>query len=292
MAPEREDMIRFLRELLDCRVEPEGEKWLGQQLERLESKVNPDRSLATAVSLASRKLGKNDLAVTPEELQRAIELRPRWNPRAWTVDQAARVLFVLAVPGSEADRARRLDELCRTADVAELVAFYRGLPLYPEPELYIKRAEEGMRTNMRAVFEAVAHDNPFAAEQFDRDAWNQLVLKALFVDSRLFPIVGLEERANPELARMLCDYAHERWAAHRRVPAELWRCVGPHADDDALTDLQGVLSSADVTEQQAAALALSCCPHPRATEILAGEPELAGAVERGDLNWNRIGCEA
>ena len=68
---------------------------------------------------------------------------------------------------------------------------------------------------MRAVFEAVAHRSPYPREQFSENRWNHMVLKALFVDSTLHPMQGLEERANPELAKMLCDYAHERWAAGR-----------------------------------------------------------------------------
>ena len=69
---------------------------------------------------------------------------------------------------------------------------------------------------MRAVFEAVAHRSPYPREQFAENRWNHMVLKALFVGSALHPIQGLEERANPALARMLCDYAHERWAAGGR----------------------------------------------------------------------------
>ncbi len=57
-----------------------------------------------------------------------------------------------------------------------------------------------------------------------------MVLKALFVGSALDPIIGLDDRANPELARILIDYARERWAAARPVTPELWRTVTPFAD--------------------------------------------------------------
>ena len=185
--------------------------------------------------------------------------------------------------------AQRFTQLCRTADVAEAIAFYRGLPLYPEPSLLEAQAAEGTRSNMRAVFEAVAHRNPYPREQFSENRWNHMVLKALFVGSTLGPIQGLDERANPALARMLCDYAHERWAAGRPVSPELWRCVGPFADEDALADLQRALATGDATERQAAALALAACPAPKAKALLAAAPELAAAIERGELSWDRLG---
>ena len=150
-----------------------------------------------------------------------------WDPRGWSVDQAARILILLHAGGTGAVFAQRFTQLCRTADVAEAIAFYRGLPLYPGPERLEAQAAEGTRTNMRAVFEAVAHRSPYPKEQFAENRWNHMVLKALFVGSALHPIQGLDERTNPTLARMLCDYAHERWAAGRPVSPELWRCVGP-----------------------------------------------------------------
>ena len=133
---------------------------------------------------------------------------------------------------------------------------------------------------MRAVFEAVAHRSPYPKEQFAENRWNHMVLKALFVGSTLHPIQGLDERANPTLARMLCDYAHERWAAGRPVSPELWRCVGPHADAEALADLQRVLATGGAIERQAAALALARLPRrqgPRAARLR--RPDLAAAVE-------------
>ena len=135
----------------------------------------------------------------------------------FSVDQAARIAILLKA-GGEGERFRdRFVQLCRTADIAEQVAFYRGLPLYPNPELLIHQAGEAARTNMRSVFEALAHRNPFPFEQFDQNRWNHMVLKALFIGSQLHPIQGLGQRANAELAVILRDYAHERWAAGRNV---------------------------------------------------------------------------
>ncbi|MDX1488093.1 MAG: EboA domain-containing protein [Acidiferrobacterales bacterium] len=247
-----------------------------------------DRTLFLAISLVPRKLGKDDLSLDKTELAAATDARAGWTPLDWSVDQAARLLLLLCTDGPETDFARRLEQLCNTADVGELVTFYRGLPLYPGQSQYVRRAAEGVRSNMKAVFEAVAHHNPYPAEQFDEGAWNQMVLKALFIGSPLQPIAGLDERANPALMRMLCDYAHERWAAGRNVSPELWRCVGPYADDVAITDLEHVLKSGTAPEREAAVLALSTCSQPRAAVLLKSVPDLAARAKSAGLNWATV----
>jgi hypothetical protein len=141
---------------------------------------------------------------------------------------------------------------------------------------------------MRVVFEAIAHRNPYAAEQFEQTAWNQMVLKALFVGSRLDLIAGLDGRRNASLARMLCDYAHERWAASRPVNPELWRCVGPFAAGDVLDDFRRLLTRGSVTEQQAAALALLDATDPAAAQLLESRSELAGDARAGRVHWAQI----
>jgi hypothetical protein len=141
---------------------------------------------------------------------------------------------------------------------------------------------------MQPIFEAVAHHNPFPQEQFDENAWNHMVLKALFVGSKLAPIQGLDARANARLMRMLCDYAHERWAAGRPVSPELWRCVGPHADVPAVQDLTKVLKTGNAMERKAAALALSMASAPGAKVALALAPDLQDAATAGTLSWADI----
>jgi hypothetical protein len=260
--------------------------WLDQQLVGLQAAG--DRDLYVTLGLVPRKLGRADLDLTGADLEQAQAARAGWDPRGWSVDQAARILVLLAAGGGGERFAARFTQLCRTADVAEAIAFYRGLPLYPEPARLEAQAAEGTRSNMRAVFEAVAHRNPYPREQFSENRWNHMVLKALFVGSTLAPIQGLDQRANPALMRMLCDYAHERWAAGRPVSPELWRCVGAFADEDALADLQRVLATGTATEREAATLALAACPAPKAKALLAAAPELAAALERGELSWDRL----
>ena len=48
-----------------------------------------------------------------------------------------------------------------------------------------------------------------------------MTLKSLYLGVSVLRIVGLEHRANPELARMAADYASERRVAGRPVPEEI-----------------------------------------------------------------------
>ena len=239
-----------------------------------------------AFSGAPRRITKETLALGKADLQEADALRPGWNPSAWSVDEAARALLILSFPAVDENAyVGMVEQVFSTADVRESAALYRMLPLYPFPERFQARAAEGIRSNMTSVFQAVAYHNPYPSEYFDEGAWNQMVLKALFTDSPLYKVSGLDARVNPSLARMLVDYAHERWAAGRTVSPELWRPVGPFAADGYLHDLERVLTGGEEMEQEAAALALVDANTPAATELLAGFPVLKQRIGTGELNW-------
>jgi len=263
--------VELLETWLDARLDGAARAWLRDALARLRSAAT-ERELYLFVSQVARRVGKAPLALGAAELRAASASRPGWDPLDWTADNAARVLLLLASSTDGGAVRARLDTLCSAADVDELVAFYRGLPLYPDPPCHALRAAEGVRSNMRVVFEAVAHRNPYPAEQFDEPAWNQMVLKALFVGSTLEPVAGLDARRNPALARMLCDYAHERWAARRVVSHELWRCVGPYATGAVLDDFRRLLAAGTAEERRAARAALAESPDPQAAHLLASAP--------------------
>lgn len=280
----------LIRQWLKRQVPEATGDWFAEQLETLT--IDPsDRNLHIAFGMAPRRLGKDDLALTPDDIAAAQDARPGWSPGDWSVDEAARIALLCAAGSRNRPFSERFTELCRTADVGEAIALYRGLPLYPEPEALEAQAAEGLRTNMRAIFEAVAHHSPYPRERFDENRWNHMVLKALFIDSTLHPIEGLDERANPELARILCDYAHERWAAGRPVTPELWRCVGPFAEGAMLADLERVAASANALERKAAALALAASPDPAAADLLASLSDHAIAIASGDLTWDSLALE-
>ncbi|MEM6647095.1 MAG: EboA domain-containing protein [Bacteroidota bacterium] len=249
----------------------------------------PRAKLYVAFNRLPKQVGKADLELADAALTYAEQARAGWDPRAWSVDQIARTLLILSVPADDTEGyVDTLRLLYETADVAAAVALYQMLPLLAHPEAFLFQATEGLRSNMTTVFDAVALRNPYPAEQFGENAFNQMVLKALFIGSPLHRIVGLDACANATLAQMLTDYAHERWAASRTVTHELWRPVGPFAEGAALADLERVLTHADPIQQQAGALALAASPDPDATHILARRADLHQQIAQGALTWETL----
>jgi hypothetical protein len=254
----------------------------------------PDRVVYTAFSAAPRHVGKADLALSAADLDAARAARPGWTPTAWSVDQAARAALLLALPTADLDTYdRRLEMLFAAADVAEAVALHQAVPLLPLPARHLARAADGVRSNITSVFDAVMLRNPYPSEQFSDNAFNQGVLKAVFIGRPLRRIAGLDQRANPALAEMMVDYAHERWAAGRTVTPELWRPVGPFADAAVVADLARVLAQKDPIQQEAAALALVASPSPAARRLLGDvRPDLLARAASGALDWNDLGRTA
>ena len=111
-------------------------------------------------------------------------------------------------------------------DASEQQSWLKGAALLPEPERFLWRMIDACRTNIVPNFEAVACENVYPARYFPEANFNQLVLKALFNGIALARIAGLPQRANPELARMAADYAAERRAANRSVPADIALAMG------------------------------------------------------------------
>jgi hypothetical protein len=184
--------------------------------------------LAAAFAQAFRRFGPALLSPSPARLGKAASLAPGWDPSDWTREQAARAALLLSLPATT-ESAALMDRLFEGADVGEAAALLKALPLLPLPEAHLRRAREGARSNVRTSFEAVALRNPYPARYFDEGAWNQLIAKALFVGAPLDPIVGLDRRANPALARLLIDHVAERESAGRTYDPGLWRLVEPFA---------------------------------------------------------------
>ncbi len=175
-----------------------------------------NEAFAVAWSACGRRLGKS-IAPSAEGGTLADPAVP-FQPLGWGLDEVGRALLLLAATGTTAEA---VSDLYAQGELREQQAVVRVLAYLPEPARYAALAADAVRTNAVSVLEALACDNPFPARHMPELAFNQLVMKALFNGLPLARVRGLPERNNAELRRMVADYASERRAAGRPVPADV-----------------------------------------------------------------------
>ncbi|TGE22313.1 hypothetical protein E5K00_18895 [Hymenobacter aquaticus] len=282
-------LCAWLTPLVMAQLPAESVSWLQDTL----SAQLSERDFLAAFSRVPRLSGKAHLALTQAQALEAKALHAGFSPERWTLAQATRALLLARAPHhSSDDYGALLHRLSATADLGELVALYSGLPVLPYPETHLSWATDGIRSTITDVFDAVALHNPYPHDFLPPEAWNQMVLKAVFNARPLYQIYGLDNRRNPTLARMLLDYAHERWAAGRSLTPEVWRLVSPYFTPESLENLRPLLRSPEPLQVQAAALALSESTLPAAEQLLAQHPAARQTLSHESVTWHRIGEQA
>jgi len=84
----------LLARWLSRQIPVEARTWLDKSVAQVQSS-GKDADLYLAVSLVTRKVGKADLMLAEADLRDANSSRSGWDPRQWSVDQAARVMLIL-----------------------------------------------------------------------------------------------------------------------------------------------------------------------------------------------------
>ena len=198
----------------------------------LESKVAGVRTedkaiqLNQAFSQLPKHAGKNLLELTAEESDQINELFPGFSVAGWSIDRLARVWLLMQVPATVKDLyLKKINGLFTASEMNEQVALYSALPFYAYPEEWIAKAENGIRSNIGTVLEAIMYHNPFPATYLSENAFNQLVLKAFFTEKDVTRITGLYTRVNKALQDTLSDYVAERTAAHRTVEPNIYQLI-------------------------------------------------------------------
>src|SRR5690554_5735677 len=264
-------------------------EWLQQQKENIEEDLS-GRKLFLAFNQASRYFEKKLNRLNKGDLVEVDKISPGIRPDTWNQLQTARIYLLLHFKGNNAEHyIQTLDRLVESADMYEQEAVYAALPLLPYQEKLKLRAAEGLRTNITSVFDSIALNNPYPAKYLDDQAWNQMVIKSFFLQRPIYQIVDADSRANSDLAKVLLDYAHERWAAGRDVMPELWRFVAPFLTEEDLDDVQKAINSGDALEKEAAVLAVSDSGLSAAQGLLEACPEIREKIKSGELNWESIG---
>lgn len=284
-----EQVTTFLFHCLEKHAKPASIEWLLLQKQKLAA--DPAAFIFfMAFSQTSRYFKKDLLTLSEEELKEANQLVSGFRPDQWDQLQTARSFLLLNYPAETATRwLLTVTQLFETADAHEQQSLYAALPIMPFPELMVARAEEGLRTNITTVFDAIALNNPYPGKYLETAAWNQMVIKGVFLERPLYKIQQLRERANSALADSLIDFAHERWSAGRKVLPELWRLVGPFLKEQNISLIEKLLQSEDKLEKQAALLACKESSLKKAADLLEQNPEVKQKIAQEVVNWDQIG---
>jgi hypothetical protein len=200
--------------------DPAGD-WIEQAIARVSTGALD--ALVDAYTQASQRLGRAPLGLRPDEARQAAGGSIPTFER-WTLEDAGRWLLLVgrhrAAASGDAFTADAI-ACFEQGDAREQTSWLRAVTLLPEPRRFLPHVIDSCRTNILPLFEAVACENPYPAAYFPELNFNQMVLKALFNGIPLSRVVGLPGRLNSELARMASDYAAERRAAGRTVPADI-----------------------------------------------------------------------
>jgi hypothetical protein len=209
-------MSQTARELENFARASPAAAWLDRGLE---AASDPEgvafRALYAGVS---RRLGP----AAAERVKPPAALAALARPHHTLTDWVRAALLMRALAGLAAERGPALVlRLLEGGEIGEQESVLRTLSFLPEPERFLETGLAACRTNARRVFEAIACENAFPAAHFPALGFEQMVLKAVFIEVAVSRIEGLAARTTPELRRMAEDYASERRAAGRSVPDDI-----------------------------------------------------------------------
>ena len=255
----------LLKKTLQLNVKPEEFSWLENTIS---SSMENGRLLQIAFVAVPKYIKKAILVLDPE-MKNQFDKTVHFIPEDWTLDKLARVYIILHFNSENEEKyVNDLNTLFETAEINELAALHSALPLLHFPKKWLPHAKEAVRSNMGLVFDAIAFNNPYPSMHFDEQAWNQMVLKTIFGGKNIENIYDLKERSNKELANMISDFAHERWAAGRTISPEVWQLVAPFIDGHLINDMEKLFQSENEKERLAAKVSCMQSDYVGAKELL------------------------
>jgi hypothetical protein len=233
-----------LTEALEARATPEGLNWLREA----SAAVAADpAALRTRFPMVGRKVGREPL----EEGADPADLF------AWTIDDAARVLLLVAA-GERAEA--ELADLYRFGDAAERRGVLRALPYLDIEDRGLGLVDDAIRTNDTRLIAAAL--GPYATQHLTDAQYDQAIIKCVFVGVPITPLDGVPERVTPEASRMLGAFVHERVAAGRDLPPEVWTVIDKYPPAEEIAAIEAELQSSFDDRRAAAERALSYRSQP------------------------------
>ena len=106
----------LLRDWLRRQLSAAQNDWLDEQLAAIAKAPGDatDETLHIALGMVPRRLGKADLELSEADCAAADTALPGWDPRGWSVTDAARILLLRSLPRGGKPFADRFRALCQT----------------------------------------------------------------------------------------------------------------------------------------------------------------------------------
>lgn len=272
-------------QILDKNTGHEAMDWLSEKILRLENSQSA-RDLFMTYSLLASKFDKTPDINYSDDNNETISYFKAHGADALQMSRIYLLTKVLEL--NPQFYIKEVAKIIEVADTTELETFLRYLTILPESESFKHAAVEALRTNISIIFDAITLNNRYPALYFNDQQWNQMYLKAAFMERDLALIQSVDERANADLTRIISDYAHERWAASRKIDPMFWRPVSKFMDDTLLSDMERLLTSEDKIENKAGALCCYFSDDKRALALLEKHKELKDQVASGKITWNTL----
>lgn len=234
-------------------ISESGKKWFQDALQTIVASDQVIEDLGLYSAMAKRKLGS-------VYLQQATVIDTTFSPldiHRWSSADAARLILLMSAIEREPELAENIIlSYYKMGDESEHIALVQGLIFFAPGEYLTELALDVGRTNNLEVLAALTLDNPYPACFYSESAFNQMVLKALFLGLAIERIEGIEQRTNPDLTRMCENYVVEREAAGRTVPNDIWLAIGPFASDTGRQQMIDYLDHENVGHRYYSTLAL------------------------------------
>lgn len=279
------DTRKQLSKILGDSVSEETLRWIENKLDLI-IKLKSAKELYLSYSLIA---GKIDRTKKPKIQGVNQELKEYLISQKADLLQIARIYLLIRVLESDIEYfSTKVANLIQVADTGELETFLKFIILLPNASDYKQVGVEALRTNIGIIFDAIALNNPYPSIYFNDQQWNQMYLKAAFMQRNLGEIVDVEKRANGHLARIISDYAHERWAASRDIDPMFWQPVTRFLEGDLLQDMLHLFKSKDKIENLAAALCCYYSQQPEAIKLLDKYPYLIEKVANKTVTWENL----
>jgi len=272
-------------EILGNNAKQDALVWLTEKTDKLETSKSA-RDLFMTYSLLASKFDKTQAVQYGVEENQTISY---FKSHGADLLQISRIYLLTKVLEVNPEfYTPEVAKIIQVADTTELETFLRYLTMLPQAENFKYSAVEALRTNISIVFDAITLNNPYPALYFNDQQWNQMYLKAAFMERDLGMIESVDERANADLTRIISDYAHERWAASRTIDPMFWRPVSKFMDDTLISDMERLLSSENLIENKAGALCCYFSEDDRALALLEQHKELKEQIALNNITWNTL----